>query len=423
MIIFFLFLAASNVLAVTDHTKEQETKAVKILRNNFITKLSDALSFSLGQTDVLTVPIFQNNKDLGSAYGVMPAVVFKSSDEENQIKTVIAPSYQKSEKLGDEFSYRHYLFMGRGELAMARVSFARGPRRETVFWYYNETFFGKNKAVDFYIFNYLDPKYSFYGYGPDTKESFGENYVLKNDGVKFSFSMPTLGKMKVEFRSTYFRKMIEDGPFGSSSSFFSRYPEDFLLASQRKKFFLNGISIFLDTTDHPFLPKIGNFLSFSADLSAAPLSSYSYTIYKAQVKKYYNFFSDKQVTAVRYEVEWLSGGHNIPFYQLPSAGETSGLRSVGEGRYTDRAKFIATVEHRITLSMTPFMKFLSELEFTPFLDIATVAKSPSKIRLDKIKCGPGAAFRLILRPHIAASANIAFGRSSANFLVNMGYPF
>ncbi|MEW5951179.1 MAG: BamA/TamA family outer membrane protein [Elusimicrobia bacterium] len=421
--LIFLSLILGYSYCFTQEDKGQETPAVKVLKNNFLTKISDKLSFSAGPAQILSIPIFQNNKDLGSSYGVMSAIVFKSSDNVNPIKTVLAPSYEKSEKLGDSFSYRHYFFPGKGELAMARFSKSQGPKKEAVFWYYGESALGKDKSLDFFVSDSWDPKYSFYGYGPNSSEKDGENYVLDYKTLQLSLKFPIAGKVKIEYSPSYSQKKIKNGPFGSDEPFWQSYPNEYSQLSEQKKFFINKLSIFMDTTDHPFLPKIGNFLSFSAAFSAKPYSSYSYALYKAEAKKYYKLFSEDQVTALRYELQWISGNKNIPFYQMPVLGESSGLRAAGEGRYCSRAKFLATVEHRMTVSKSAFMKFLSELEFTPFLDMGTVAENPKDLKINKMIYGPGAAFRLVLRPHIAASANLAFYKEGYNFLINVGYPF
>ena len=51
------------------------------------------------------------------------------------------------------------------------------------------------------------------------------------------------------------------------------------------------------------------------------------------------------------------------------------------------------IEERITLSRSPFMKFISEVEVSPFLDLGTVFPELSKLSSRNLKWGPGIAQR------------------------------
>lgn len=390
--------------------------------DNFLNRILSALSFNIAGSDVIAIPIFQNNKDLGSSYGIMPIAAINSGKEENPIRFVIAPSYDRNEKLGDTLSYRHYYFPDEKSIMMGRISSSSRAQKELVFWYYSPSFLLDKGKFSFYAYDYKDPKFSFYGYGPKSSKKDRENYTFMNSGFDSSITAPISGKLNADYTLSFYSKKISNGIFGPPPYFSQRYPSDYAQSSVKSNFFINKLSLLLDTTDHPFLPKLGNYLVFSFAFSAKPYSDYSYSSYSIESKKYYNYGSGKYVTAVRYFLSWQTG-NRLPFYENQRLGESSGLRMAGEGRFTDRAKFLATVEQRITLSKSPLMKFLSELEFTPFLDIGTVAPSVHELRLSNLKYGPGAAFRLILRPHVVATADLAFGSEGSNLLIKVGYPF
>ncbi|GAB4028645.1 MAG: hypothetical protein Fur0012_01560 [Elusimicrobiota bacterium] len=391
-------------------------------RNNLLNRILSSLSFDIAGNNVIAIPIFQNNKDLGSSYGIMPVAAINSGKEENPIRFVIAPSYDRNEKLGDTISYRHYYFPDEKSIMMGRISSSSRAQKELVFWYYSPSFLMDKSKFSFYAYDYKDPKFSFYGYGPKTSKKNGENYLFLNRGFDSSITTPISGNLNAEYTLSLYSKKINNGIFGSPPLFSQRYPADYAQSSVKNNFFINKLSMLLDTTDHPFLPKLGNYLIFSFAFSAKPYSDYSYSSYSIESKKYYNYSAGKYVTAVRYFLSWQTG-NRLPFYENQRLGESSGLRMAGEGRFTDRAKFMATVEQRITLSKSALMKFLSELEFTPFLDIGTVAPSVNELRLSNLKYGPGAAFRIILRPHVVATADLAFGSEGSNLLIKVGYPF
>ncbi len=121
-------------------------------------------------------------------------------------------------------------------------------------------------------------------------------------------------------------------------------------------------------------------------------------------------------------LQWKTGD-KIPFYQMPTAGESTGLRMAGDGRFVDNAKFLLNIEQRLTVIKAPVMRFLTELEVTPFIDIATVGPKVSKISTGNLKYGPGCAFRIVLRPQIVGTADLAFGSEGFNTIVKVNYPF
>ena len=95
----------------------------------------------------------------------------------------------------------------------------------------------------------------------------------------------------------------------------------------------------------------------------------------------------------------------------------------GEGRFTDRGRFVVNIEERITLSRSPFMKFISETEVAPFVDAGTVFPGLSKLAINNLKWGPGVALRLLIRPQIVATLDFAFGSEGTNAIIRVGYPF
>ena len=217
---------------------------------------------------------------------------------------------------------------------------------------------------------------------------------------------------------------VSEGPVEDVRQMADSFPETFTAAAKDKDFLTHRLALLYDDTDHPFLPKIGTYASVSGDFSSRRfLSDYSYSLYTAEIKQYYNYKEEGRfVTAARYLLQEQKG-ETLPFYALPQLGESTGLRMAGEGRFTDRGRFVFNIEERITLSRSPFMKFISELELAPFLDAGTVFPGLSKLRLKDFKWCPGIALRLLVRPQVVATLDFAFGSEGTNSIVRVGYPF
>jgi hypothetical protein len=116
-------------------------------------------------------------------------------------------------------------------------------------------------------------------------------------------------------------------------------------------------------------------------------------------------------------------GDDLPFYAMVKLGESTGLRSVGDGRYTGRGKFMVTVEERIRLSRSNLFNFINEIELAPFLDLGEVFDRPSDFRGRDLVYAPGISARLVIRPQFVATVDLAFGKEGSNTLVKVGYPF
>jgi hypothetical protein len=128
------------------------------------------------------------------------------------------------------------------------------------------------------------------------------------------------------------------------------------------------------------------------------------------------------VTALRYQLQFQRGDE-LPFYAQVQVGETTGLRMAGDGRFTDRGKIVVNLEERITLSRVPYLKFLREVEIAPFIDAGAVFSDPSDFSTGDLRYGPGLSLRLLLRPQVVATADLAFGSEGTNTILRVGYPF
>ena len=152
-------------------------------------------------------------------------------------------------------------------------------------------------------------------------------------------------------------------------------------------------------------------------------SDYEYRTYSMQLKSYYNYKEESRLITALHCLLQFQRGNDVPFYAMVKLGESTGLRSVGDGRYTSRGKLMMTVEERIRLSRSPLFSFINEFEFAPFLDFGEVFERPSDFRLADLVFAPGVSARLVIRPQFVATVDIAFGKEGSNTLVKVGYPF
>jgi hypothetical protein len=403
----------NDILKVFNSTPEPE--------GGLLNNIAKSVIFDIKGNPFLVLPIVNTSKDLGIDWGFMPVLMLKGKND--SISSVIAPSITKNADLGYTYAYRHYFFPTEKSLIVARGYLSEHVQREVFFHYYNPEILGSNIRLNAELRDWHNPKSSFYGYGIDSKKSNGANYTYYLKGGEFSLSLPLFKNVYFDYTPSYYQNKAENGIF-TNKKFSDSFPVEYSMYNSYKSFFTNRFSILFDNTDHPFIPKIGTYFIFSGAFSKKGLlSDYDYSIYTLELKDYYNYkLLDKSITAVRFLLQWQTGD-DIPFYNMPQLGESTGLREAGDGRFVDRAKMVLNIEQRFTIVKQSVMKFLTELEVSPFIDIGTVAPSLSKISTGDLKYGPGLALRIVLRPQIVGTAEFAFGSEGMNTIVKINYPF
>lgn len=392
-------------------------------KEGLIGRILNAITIDTRHGPVIPFPVGDSSKDLGPSFGIMPVVALKKK-KTGEIKSVLVPSITYNENLRTTLTYRHYIFPDDKRYFILRASRSERVERELMAFYYTPQFLSTAVRLSLEGKHWVTGKPSFYGYGINSQRGDKANYALQMTGEEIIADLPLIKHLFINFNHSYFDKRIGPGPV-TSGQVKENFPADYAMASEMRTFHTNRFSLVYDDTDHPFLPRIGTYASASVLYSNKKLGSdYEYRTYSLQVKHYYNYKEkDRFVTAVNYLLQFQRGDA-LPFYALPQLGESTGLRMTGDGRFTDRGKFVFTLEERITLSRTPFFhKFISETEIAPFLDVGTVFGKLSDFKAGDLKYGPGISARLVIRPQLVATVDLAYGSEGTNAIIKIGYPF
>ncbi len=408
-------------------TKEDILKAVEQsttpLKEGLLSRTLNAITINTANGPIIPFPVVDSSKDLGPSYGFMPVIAIRDK-KTNDIKSVIVPSVNYNENLGTTLTYRHYIFPDDKRYFILRASRSEHVERELMTYYYTPSVFDSGFRLSVEAKHWITGKPSFYGIGINTKPGDRANYALKMTGEEVILDIPLIKKVFINVDHSFYAKEIVPGPVDDEGQVKGKFPAYYPDASALHDFLTNRFSLVYDDTDHPSLPKIGTYASASVLYSAKRLGSdYNYRTYSFQLKNYFNYKEEGHfVTAVHYLLQFQKGDA-LPFYAMPQLGESTGLRMAGDGRFTDRGKFVFNIEERITLSKTPFYKFISETEIAPFLDVGTVFPKVSAFRARNLKYGPGISARLVIRPQLVATVDLAYGSEGTNAIIRIGYPF
>jgi len=405
-------------------TKEDVLKTVArpVPKTGALAKVLNAITLDTRYGPLIPFPVVDSSKDLGPSFGVMPVIAIKDKAS-GDIKSVIVPSANYNENLRTTLTYRHYIFPDEKRFFILRASRSERVERELMAYYYTPQLLGTGLRFSAEGKHWVTGKPSFYGFGIDSQRGDKANYSLHMTGAEVILDVPLRKELFFNVNSSLFDKHIGEGPVNNGQVrelFPLLYPE----ASARRRFLTNRFSLVYDNTDHPSLPKLGTYASASVLYSNKALGSdYEYRTYSLQMKNYFNYKEEGKYVTALHTLLQFQRGDTLPFYAMPQLGESTGLRMAGDGRFTGRGKFVFTVEERITLSKTPFYKFISETEIAPFLDVGTVFDKVSGFRARDLKYGPGVSARLVIRPQLVATVDFAYGSEGTNAIIKIGYPF
>ena len=405
-----------------DDILETLERAATAPREGILARALNTITINTINGPIIPFPVVDSSKDLGPSYGFMPVIALRRKTT-GELKSVIAPSVTYNENLRTTLTYRHYIFPDEQRYFILRASKSERVEQELMAYYYTPQLFSTRMRLSMEVKHWVTGKPSFYGIGINSDSADKANYALKITGEEFILDIPLINHLFINFNNSFFTKQIGRGPV-NNGQVRELFPAAYAEASLPHSFHTNRVSLVYDDTDHPFLPKIGTYASVSALYSNKKLGSdFEYRTYAFQAKNYYNYKEEGRfVTAVHYLLQFQRG-ETPPFYALPQLGESTGLRMAGDGRFTDRGKFVFTIEERITLSKTPFMKFISETEIAPFLDVGTVFPKPTDFNLSTLKVAPGISARLVIRPQMVATVDLAYGSEGTNAIIRVGYPF
>ncbi|OIN99920.1 MAG: hypothetical protein AUJ51_11515 [Elusimicrobia bacterium CG1_02_56_21] len=391
-------------------------------KEGLLARMLSAITIDTANGPIIPFPVVDSSKDLGPSFGFMPVIAIKDK-KTNGLKSVIVPSVNYNENLRTTLTYRHYIFPDDKRYFILRASRSERVERELMSYYYTPGVFSSGVRLSAEAKHWVTGKPSFYGYGINSQRGKKANYALQMTGEEIILDLPLIKHVFVNLNHAYFDKRIGPGPV-NNGQLKEIFPADYPEASETRTFHTNRFSLVYDDTDHPFLPKIGTYASASVLYSSKKLGSdYEYRTYSLQMKNYYNYKEEGRFVTAIHSLLQFQRGDALPFYAMPQLGESTGLRMAGDGRFTDRGKFVFTIEERITLSKTPFLKFISETEIAPFLDVGSVFGKVSDFRASDLKYGPGISARLVIRPQLVATVDFAYGSEGTNAIIKIGYPF
>jgi outer membrane protein assembly factor BamA len=168
-----------------------------------------------------------------------------------------------------------------------------------------------------------------------------------------------------------------------------------------------GFLINWDARNNIFSPSSGDFYKLSTTLFHNKLgSSYDFTRYRLDVRKYFPLFSS-HVLAFQSYFSLITG--NPPFQMLSLMGGQNWMRGYYRGRFRDKNMIVLQLEYRMPL----FWKF----GIVGFVGFGDVADKVDNFVLTDFKYSAGFGFRYLLSREEKINVRLDFGFCKESFCV------
>jgi hypothetical protein len=195
-----------------------------------------------------------------------------------------------------------------------------------------------------------------------------------------------------------------------------QFPDDPGMSLSTQPSFIHGeASVTADTLDYPSHPTSGGlYRGVLTTFKDQADGTFSFLQYEAQAMHVIPVSHRNWVLALR---GWLvasdvPGGHDVPFYLLPSLGGHNTLRGYSNYRFHDRNLLALTAESRFAL--------FEHLDGAVFVDAGNVAPRASDLNVRKVSYGAG--LRLHSGRATFARVDLAYGGEGWNFVFRTSEP-
>jgi hypothetical protein len=374
----------------------------------------------------IPIPEVGTDPDSGTLLGILP--VFLRTDEQREIRQIIAPDIIRDPNFG--YGARGRIFGYPSEDTQWSLIGGLKQRVEREFNALYSTGLTRRDDWSLSVQAVYDRSGTRRFYGIGNQSRLGNETTYVNEQAYLEGRIGWNASHAMQFAYTLRPRVvdIEAGVLGTVPSIQTRFPVVGRLGSQRD--FLNMVSATYDTRDSTSIPGRGLELIGYAGVSDTSFgSSESYSVAGIDARNFWPA-GENLIVASHAALSYMPTAHNPPFWALSSLGSDRSvlagrqpLRGFGENRFIDRNSFSASLELRYkVLDLQLFTTNLS-VELAPFVDVGRVFHNMGDNPVASLHTVGGLGFRAFARPFIAGYVDIGYGSEGAAVFSGINYPF
>ncbi len=310
---------------------------------------------------------------------------------------------------------------------------------------------GQNKSISVHIENltlgdddrfgyelfadaFQDPRYRFYGLGPDTKEEDKTNYAHQENSALLDIFWMPIDHIRFTIGGKIRNVDVLDGndkireimpwttDFIGEGGKFSNVPgiKGATVAGGRA-------SIIYDGRNSEFAPSAGFYGRLTAEYNhiteqeiTTPEVIENYGRFYADLRQYFSS-ADQLMTLLLRASAMFTTDKNIPFFEQAKLGGDFSNRGFDNNRFFGQHSVFVSMEFRYQIMSIVIMGIPMDLEMSPFVDAGQVFDDNGFS--GRFNVNPGMSIRILNRPNLGIVGNAAFGQDGLIFTGGVALPF
>ena len=373
------------------------------------------------ETSYFFLPIIATSENGGNEYGALPVLV--SRDENDEIRTIVAPMYVFNEFLGSRASLNLIGFPTDDSDYRLIASYTETIERKLVARYRNYFFGHPRVTLEVEGGFFKDATARFFGLSNKSHQSDETNYTNQEGLMRMTLGYQLTDHFEIQLTERFRDVDIQRGGIDSLPFIDDTFP--LITGIDGATIVGHRVGALYDSRDDRDTPTHGTLMTAFAELNqnigkdiGATFQRYhaEYTgLYPSQLSERFTFVTHAKIQAVF--------GDGVPFFEQSSLGGETTLRGFGVDRFIGKHSALLNVEERIQILKKRIAGTMTELEIAPFIDVGTVFDTFGSDTFDRWQINPGIGFRGIARPNVAARVDIGFGTEGAAVFAGLDFPF
>ncbi len=271
----------------------------------------------------------------------------------------------------------------------------------------------------------------FYGFGNDSKSNIfpklhlGESNYTNNDTLfELTPGFYLLPDFHLSYRMRIRRYSNTRGQVANIPFTGDLHPEARDRGLETGVYWGHRIALTYDSRDDRDIPDHGVLALVYGEFADTRLgSSTSYAKWGAEWRDFVPILNGNPVIAMRVLLDYMSGGQDTPFWEMPSLGGRRTLRAFGGDRFIDFNRSLASLEVRTRVWQPHVFGVDAEIQVAPFIESGQVFHRIGDSPYNALHWVGGVGFRGLVRPQIVGFVDIGKGSEGFAVFTGVDYPF
>jgi outer membrane protein assembly factor BamA len=375
----------------------------------------------------IPVPLIGSDPNSGTTVGLLP--VWISTDDDHEIRRIIAPDILHNPYFGYGADARLYAYSSKDEQWSIDSGIKERVERDFAAQYQVGRLRDQLWSMNYSLIFDRSGTPRFYGFGNESPLIDETNYTNTEELAQVQLGLNLTHEWQVLYTGRFRSDEVSPGTLAGIASIETRFGH--ILGVGTNDQLLNRLSIIYDTRDDLVVPSTGmEWVAYGGGAARHGLLNES--MYSEAGVDGRDFWPVAQgtVLAAHVALRYLPTAHEVPFWALSNLGggesEVGGeqpLRGYGQGRFYDRNSFAGSFELRRNVLSFDAVSTRVDIELAPFVDVGRVFSRTSTDPLEQLHHVFGVGFRGIAKPFVVGKVDIGYGNEGVAVFTGLNYPF